>query len=355
MDSTTGDNASKEEGPQSLDQHRQDAPLSGKRKTRMNFGPRPELENFGTAKRARTPDDNERVTGRKKRLATLAEGHTPSALLDEASASKPPIVKQGIKDLELVKAAKEGRSVTSRPIRLGSPWEHYIKRYELNLADHIYIVSDKTSLETFMIKCLEGPDAGRKVAMLERVQHKGFLPMLECFNFDSVYYPVFPHMTMPLSQVIHSPPYPTELELSAILEQILKGLQYLESRKLEHGSLSCSNIFVGGDGSVIISGQECCKEVTPDKRGGDMAALGTITVLLMQKVANNGRSGGAYDMERWPPSCNAFQFQLEIQAAKSFDRLILHPLIQLGCPKMQIKWMIDLATNASAISYTYND
>lgn len=53
-----------------------------------------------------------------------------------------------------------------------------------------------------------------------------------------------------------------------------------------------------------------------------MAALGTITVLLMQKVANNGRSGGAYDMKRWPPSCKAFQFQLEIQAAKSFDQLM---------------------------------
>lgn len=220
MDSATGDNTSKEEDPQTLDHRRQDAPLSDKRKTRMNFGPRPELESSATAKRVRTPDDNERVTGPKKRLATLAEAHTTSPLFDEASAGKPPIVKQGMKDLELVKAAKEGRSVTSRPIRLGSPWEHYIKRYELNLADHIYIVSDKTSLETFMIKCLEGPDAENKVAMLERVQHKTFLPMLECFNFDNVFYPVFPHMTMPLSQVIHSPPYPTELELAAVLEQV---------------------------------------------------------------------------------------------------------------------------------------
>lgn len=186
----------------------------------MDFGPRPELEHFGTAKRARMPDDNEKVAGRKKRPAILAEAHTTSPVLDEASAGKPSIVKQGIKDLELVKAAKEGRSATSPPTRLGSPWKHYIQRYELNLADRIYIASDKTSLETFMIKCLEGPDAEKEVAMLERVQHKSFLPMLECFSLDNVYYPVFPHMTMPLSQVIHSPPYPTELELSAVLEQV---------------------------------------------------------------------------------------------------------------------------------------
>jgi hypothetical protein len=214
---TTGDNASKEKDPQSLDHRRQDAPLSGRRMTQTNFGPRPGLEKFGTAKRARTPDDSERDVGRKKRLATLAESHTPS---DEASAGQRPIVKHGMKELELVKAAKEGRSVTSRPIRSGSPWEHYVKRYELNLADHIYIVSNKTSLKTFMIKCLEGPDAGKKVDMLDRVQHKSFLPMLECFNFDNAYYPVFPHMTMPLSQVIHSPPYPTELELAVVLEQV---------------------------------------------------------------------------------------------------------------------------------------
>jgi hypothetical protein len=80
-----------------------------------------------------------------------------------------------------------------------------------------------------MIKCLEGPDARKKVAMLEKVQHKSFLPMLECFNFDNVYYPVFPHMTMPLSQVIHSPPYPTELELSAVLEQVRSHSVLVES------------------------------------------------------------------------------------------------------------------------------
>jgi len=159
----------------------------------------------------------------------LAEGRTPLALLDEESAGQQPIVKQGAKELQLVKAAKEGRSVISRPIRPESPWEHYIKRYELNLADHLYVVSNKMSLETFMIKCLEGPDAEKKVAMLERVQHKGFLPMLECFNFDNAYYPVFPHMTMPLSQVIHSPPYPTELELAAVVGQVRSRTVLAES------------------------------------------------------------------------------------------------------------------------------
>jgi hypothetical protein len=188
--------------------------------TQTNFGPRPDLEKFGTAKRARTPDDPERVTGRNKRLVTLAEGRAPSTILVEESGSQRPIVKQDIKELELVHAAKEGRSVTRRPIRPESPWEHYIERYELNLDDYIYIVSDKTSLDTFMMKCLKGPDAEKKVAMLERIQHRSFLPMLECFNFDNAYYPVFPHMAMPLSQVIHSPPYPTELELAAVLGQV---------------------------------------------------------------------------------------------------------------------------------------
>ena len=81
-------------------------------------------------------------------------------------------------------------------------------------------MSNKTSLKTFMIKCLEGLDAGKKVDMLDRVQYKSFLPILECFNFDNTYYPVFPYMTIPLSQVIHSPPYPTELELTVVLEQV---------------------------------------------------------------------------------------------------------------------------------------
>jgi hypothetical protein len=220
MDFTTGDNAVKEKDPQSLDHRRQEFTLSDKRITQTNFGPIPELERFGTAKRALSPDGPEGVTNRGKRLATLTEGRTPSTLLGEASGSQRSIVKQDIKKLQLVNAVKEGRSVTSRPITPGSPWERYIERYELNLDHHIYIVSDKSSLDTFMMKCLEGPDAAEKVAMLERVQHRSFLPMLECFNFANSYYSVFPHMAMPLSQVIHSPPYPDELELAAVLGQV---------------------------------------------------------------------------------------------------------------------------------------
>jgi hypothetical protein len=199
MDSTTGVNASKEKDPQFLGHRRQDATFSDKRLTQTNFGPRPKLENIGTAKRSRTPDGPEGFTGRVKRLATVSEGRTPSSLLDEASGSQRPVVKHGIKELELVNAAKEGRSVTSRPIRPESPWKHYIQRYELNLDNHIYIVSGKVSLDTFMMKCLKGPDAKKKMAMLERVRHKSFLPMLDCFNFEDSYFPVFPHMAMPLS------------------------------------------------------------------------------------------------------------------------------------------------------------
>lgn len=222
MDSMRGDDSSNEKYPQSLDHSNKDIPISDKRMTRTNFEPRPELENVGTAKRARTPDDPQGVAGSVKRLATLTEGRSPSTLVGKAATrgSQRSITKQGLKGLELVKAAKEGRSVTSRPICSGSPWERYIKRYELNLDDHIYIVSDKSTLDTFMIKCLKGLDAEKKVAMLERVQHKSFLPMLECFNFENSYYPVFPHIAMPLSQIIHSPPYPTELELTAVLGQV---------------------------------------------------------------------------------------------------------------------------------------
>ena len=224
MDSTTADNTSKEEDSQSLDRRWQDANLFDKRITRTDFGPRPELAKVGTTKRVRTPDGPEvgRVpkAGRVKRLAALSEGRTPSNLLDEASGSQRPTVKQDTKELELVNAAKEGRSVTSHPIKSGSPWEHYIARYELNLDDHIYIVSHKTSFDTFMMKCLKGPDADKKVAMLERVQHRSFLRMVDCFNFEDSYYPVFPHMAMPLSQIIHSPPYPTEIELAAVLGQV---------------------------------------------------------------------------------------------------------------------------------------
>jgi hypothetical protein len=53
-----------------------------------------------------------------------------------------------------------------------------------------------------------------------------------------------------------------------------------------------------------------------------MAALEKITMLLMQKVANKSGFGGAYDVDRWPPNCKAFEFLAEIQVAKTLDQLM---------------------------------
>ena len=56
--------------------------------------------------------------------------------------------------------------------------------------------------------------------MLKTIRHRRFLVDLQCFDFENSYYVVFDHISISLAQLVVSPPYPTEIELAAIIAQV---------------------------------------------------------------------------------------------------------------------------------------
>ena len=56
--------------------------------------------------------------------------------------------------------------------------------------------------------------------MLQTIRHRRFLVDLQCFDFENSCYVVFDHLPISLAQLVVSPPYPTEIELAAILAQV---------------------------------------------------------------------------------------------------------------------------------------
>jgi hypothetical protein len=66
------------------------------------------------------------------------------------------------------------------------------------------------------VKSFSGPDALKKVNMLQRVRHKNFNAFLdECFVFDDCYYVILEHAIISLAHIIKSPAYPTDRQLAA--------------------------------------------------------------------------------------------------------------------------------------------
>jgi hypothetical protein len=77
------------------------------------------------------------------------------------------------------------------------------------------------------VKQFLGPNADRKVDMLQRIKNKNFLALLGCFSFEESCYVVLEHeinkeekLPVTLRQFALISPYPTKEQLAVILEQV---------------------------------------------------------------------------------------------------------------------------------------
>ncbi|KFY95932.1 hypothetical protein V498_03010 [Pseudogymnoascus sp. VKM F-4517 (FW-2822)] len=267
-------------------------------------------------------------------------------------------VSAGLRPLATVQAASDGVSVLEfTTIKQGSPWDRFREDYKLKLGVFVSIASDRNfPHDSFIIKSFDGPDLAKKFQMLQRVRHNNFHDMRQCFSYDGSYYAVFQHMPISLDHVAKSPPYLNEHELAAILGQIVKGLVYLASNSLEHGSLCCSNILLNTKGEVKITGQECCQEIASSgSLSRDIRALGIITMELMQKYAKDDGAIGVDDLKRWPSDCNAVGFLSMTTSATHVDELLQHPLLKSGWEKEDIKWIVWLAMVSTHRGFVYQE
>ncbi|KAH8799387.1 kinase-like domain-containing protein [Xylogone sp. PMI_703] len=229
-----------------------------------------------------------------------------------------------------------------------SPWDHYQQVYELNLGGFVFVVSERaTPHDLFIMKHFRGAD---KVRMLQSVRHRNLHQMLECFGVEDSYFAVFSYDPVSLAHIACSPPFLTELQLAAIVGQILDGLMYLAGKGLEPGPIKCSNIVVDADGTVKISNHESCKITSPTE---DMKALGYVTMELMQKYPNSSGSIGLEDFEHWSSDGNAVGFLAMTTSATSLEQLLSHPLLDCDWRDEDLKWIVALAAVTTHRGWRY--
>ncbi|OBT39550.1 hypothetical protein VE00_09473 [Pseudogymnoascus sp. WSF 3629] len=318
------------------------------------------------------PDPSNAVTGQHAQRALTPDPPRRALQKRPARPAPPPHeraakqgkwlttddVSAGLKPLATVQAASDGVSVLKfTAIKEESPWDSFREDYKLNLGGFVSVASDRElPHDSFIIKRFDGPDLAKKFQMLQRVRHNNFHDMRQCFSYNGSYYAVFQHMPISLDHVAKSPPYLNEHELAAILGQVVKGLVYLASNSLKHGSLCCSNILLNMKGEIKIAGQECCQEMASSGSSSrDIRALGIITMELMQKYAKDDGAIGIDDLERWPSDCNAVGFLSMTTSATHVDELLQHPLLKSGWEKGDIKWIVGLAMVSTHRGFTYHE
>ncbi|KAH7379655.1 kinase-like domain-containing protein [Cadophora sp. MPI-SDFR-AT-0126] len=201
---------------------------------------------------------------------------------------------------------------------LESPWDHYRQVFELSLGTFVAVVSEKATHDLFTMKRFQGAD---EVRMLQSLGHRNLHQMLECFRLNDAYFAVFGYDPISLAHIACSPPFLTELQLAAIVGQILDGLAYLAANGLEPGPYKCSNILLDSGGTVKITSHESCKRITSKQ---DLKALGYVTMELMQKYPNSSGSIGLEDFEHWPSDGDAVSFLAMTTSATSLEQLFIH-------------------------------
>lgn len=59
-----------------------------------------------------------------------------------------------------------------------------------------------------------------KLDMLQQIRHENFALFLEAFECQECFYAILQHITISLTHIVASPPYPTQSQLAAILGQV---------------------------------------------------------------------------------------------------------------------------------------
>ena len=102
----------------------------------------------------------------------------------------------------------------------GSPWETLQRVYELRFDMFTTIAIRKASpCDLVTVKALRKTEC-EELEMLQQIRHSNFVALLESFRDQDGLYAIVEYVSISLEQIVASPPYPTELQLAAILGQV---------------------------------------------------------------------------------------------------------------------------------------
>lgn len=154
-----------------------------------------------------TPTWNHVRQTRRKRNSS------PVKITKHSQLCLPQAIQAGVRAYEYVEIKSE------------FPWNSFQKVFELKMHDFVTVATRKTfPCEIVVVKTVE---TRSKLDMLQKIQHENFASFLEAFEFQERLYAIFQHITISLTHIVASPPYPTQSQLAAILGQVRIRLTHM--------------------------------------------------------------------------------------------------------------------------------
>jgi len=106
-------------------------------------------------------------------------------------------------------------------VKDASPWESYEKIYQLMLDRFVTVaVQKKPPSKCVVVKRFSEPECQQELQMISSIRHEKIVTVLETFRFEGGFYVILERMSISLTQIVASPPYPSEKELAAIAGQV---------------------------------------------------------------------------------------------------------------------------------------
>jgi tRNA A-37 threonylcarbamoyl transferase component Bud32 len=107
---------------------------------------------------------------------------------------------------------------------------------------------------------------------------------------------------------------------------VLSGIEFLESKNIVHGNLTCSNILLNDDGHVKIGVQECCTTISKGDNINhpDVQAVEDIMMQLLEKRRKSDKAIGANDLRRWSSTAKGFLSKIKSASAEKLLQVSLN-------------------------------
>ncbi|CRG91096.1 hypothetical protein PISL3812_08144 [Talaromyces islandicus] len=187
-----------------------------------------------------------------------------------------------------------------------SPWDTYRKVFSCDLAgDAAVVVHRRHPSEVLLLRSFSGDAAGQVLQWLNQLRHPNIMSAKMCYSTESSIFALCEDLPLTLEHLVVCGARLTEIQLSAILSQILDALSYLATEGFEHQSVKSSNVLMGLDGVVKIGYlQDIRGQGRIQHQTNTLKALETLTMELM------GGTAGMNDVKRWPLDSDAVKFLL---------------------------------------------
>ncbi|KAJ5142474.1 uncharacterized protein N7515_001261 [Penicillium bovifimosum] len=211
-------------------------------------------------------------------------------------------------------------------IRDESPWDTFKPYYECDLAGNVSVcIRSSGNRAARAIRRYPNEDADRILGILRSISHKNVASVRECFRTSDSLYTLSKFDPLTLDHVVACVAFPDQVELAAIMSQILDGLSHLVGQKFYHPYLDCSSILMSLEGEIKIARIDCCViKQTGRLNNTDMAPVTKVMMELMQKYSKEEGAVGIDNLDRWQNCPAAIDFLSATISASSFEELKKH-------------------------------